>query len=135
MEYNDEVSRQLWLENADGTPRRDIENASPTEDAKPEEFMTTETVGDCHFAFKADQNKVVEPVLVCKMRCNGCGVKIEFDVVARRVGEALMAWMQNVQEWASAAHHHVRPTCQCRTCDLQIPMPEGSKGVGEVARS
>lgn len=96
--------------------------------------MTNETVGKCHFTFKVGPS-VVEPVVECKMRCNDCGVKIQFEAVSRRAGQDLMEWMEKVQQVAGQVHRHVSPACTGATCDLQFPVPEGTKALGEAVKS
>jgi hypothetical protein len=96
---------------------------------------TSKVIGDCDVVFKLDPNVEQEPIIEIKMRCNGCGVRIAFDVTSRRANQDIKEWIESVQMNAGVAHQYASPLCDCRTADLQIPMPEGTKSIGEVPKS
>lgn len=95
----------------------------------------TKTIQECDVAFRLDPSKEAEPIIEIRMRCNGCGVRISFDVIARRANQDIKDWINSIQEAAGMAHLYANPLCSCRTADLQIPVPDGTKSIGEVPKS
>lgn len=94
-----------------------------------------DTIKEVDVTLRLDPKQVAEPIIEIRSRCNGCGVRIAFDVIARRQGQDLKSWIDSVQIAAGAAHQAVSPFCSCNTADLQLPVPEGTKNVGEVVKS
>jgi len=79
--------------------------------------------------------KVTFPVIAVRLRCKGCGICIEFDAVSRHAGQDIKEWVQIIQGVAADAHRFGAPQCKSQIVDLQIPVPNGTKNVGEVPKS
>lgn len=56
--------------------------------------------------------------------------EFSFRVRYREKDEDIIEWMKLVQIEMGKAHSKESPLCQSSSCDLKLPMPAGTHGVG-----
>lgn len=74
--------------------------------------------------------------ITVKFRCDHCGLDwTEVPVRERRADEDLKLYVTHVIGGEVQAVHFARsPKCQCDQVDLMIPLPAGSKQIGQARR-